>query len=50
MYKVNKIFIFWQQYDDDGNLNEVVVREIARLYIDENEVNKLVAECSVISK
>uniref|UniRef100_V9IM79 Odorant binding protein 21 n=2 Tax=Apis cerana TaxID=7461 RepID=V9IM79_APICE len=36
-------------YDDDGNLNEVVVREIARLYIDENEVNKLVAECSVIT-
>ncbi|PBC30237.1 odorant binding protein [Apis cerana cerana] len=36
-------------YDDDGNLNEVVVREIARLYIDENEVNKLIAECSVIT-
>ncbi|XP_006609099.2 uncharacterized protein LOC102673708 [Apis dorsata] len=36
-------------YDDDGNLNEVVVRELAGLYLDENEINKLIAECSVIS-
>ncbi|XP_043790657.1 uncharacterized protein LOC122713896 [Apis laboriosa] len=36
-------------YDDDGNLNEVVVREIAGLYLDENEINKLIAECSAIS-
>ncbi|XP_061941408.1 uncharacterized protein LOC133667373 [Apis cerana] len=36
-------------YDDDGNLNEVVVREIATIYLNENEVNKLVAECTVIT-
>ncbi|KAG6795269.1 odorant binding protein 21 precursor [Apis mellifera caucasica] len=36
-------------YDDGGNFNEVVVREIAEIYLDENEVNKLITECSAIS-
>ncbi|XP_012344854.2 uncharacterized protein LOC100866978 isoform X2 [Apis florea] len=36
-------------YDDDGKLNEVVVREIARLYFDEDDVNKIVTDCSSIS-
>ncbi|XP_012345075.2 LOW QUALITY PROTEIN: uncharacterized protein LOC100871543 [Apis florea] len=36
-------------YDDDGKLNEVVVREIARLYFDEDDVNKIITDCSSIS-
>ncbi|XP_006609097.1 uncharacterized protein LOC102673442 [Apis dorsata] len=35
--------------DDDENLNDVVVRELAGLYLDENEINKLIAECLAIS-
>ncbi|KAG9428692.1 odorant binding protein 18 precursor [Apis mellifera carnica] len=36
-------------YDDGGNFNEVVIREIAEIFLDENGVNKLITECSAIS-
>lgn len=32
--------------DENGNFNENVIRELTSLYLDENEVNQLVTECS----
>lgn len=51
MYKIKrKIIIFWQQVDESGNFKENIVQELTSIYLDENEINKLVAECSVICK
>uniref|UniRef100_UPI00376FB45C odorant binding protein 19 precursor n=1 Tax=Apis mellifera TaxID=7460 RepID=UPI00376FB45C len=35
--------------DESGNFKENIVQELTSIYLDENEVNKLIAECSVIS-
>ncbi|XP_031773733.1 uncharacterized protein LOC100862950 [Apis florea] len=35
--------------DESGNFNENVVREIMKVYLDENNVNQLVSECSSVS-
>ncbi|XP_043801671.1 uncharacterized protein LOC122719694, partial [Apis laboriosa] len=34
--------------DEDGNFNENVVREVTTIYLDENDINQLVAECSSV--
>ncbi|XP_006609098.1 uncharacterized protein LOC102673582 [Apis dorsata] len=35
--------------DEDGNFNENVVREVTTIYLDENDINQLIAECSSVS-
>ncbi|KAG6795273.1 odorant binding protein 15 precursor [Apis mellifera caucasica] len=35
--------------DKDGNFNEHVSREIAKIFLNENEINQLITECSAIS-
>ncbi|PBC30239.1 General odorant-binding6d [Apis cerana cerana] len=35
--------------DEDGNLNESVNREISKMFLDENEVEQMITDCSSIS-
>ncbi|XP_003695913.3 uncharacterized protein LOC100872137 [Apis florea] len=35
--------------DENKRLNENVVRDVVSIYLDENDVNQLIAECSLIS-
>lgn len=52
MYKIKKKLLatFWQQVDENKRLNENVVRDVVSIYLDENDVNQLIAECSLICK